>query len=289
MKKVTYKVRAFTLIELLVVIMIIGILAAMLLPALAAARSKAQRIACTANLKQVTTAFKVWSGNSHDTYPMGVPTAQGGAQEAIGKAATAATQAGNYSPTAPIACSGVFSMFFVMSNELNTPKILFCPSDGFDATHVSATTWKATATGGDFAYTNYLNVSYFVGIDARESSSGMKNNSKLFLAGDRTMCWCDPGNIPTNSSWIFGAPSGTIVVALDTDAVSAGRAVDTWAGWANNCGHSLAGNVAISDGSVQGFNRASLQTALANTGDKLHLINTPNAGCPAGNNRLQFQ
>jgi prepilin-type N-terminal cleavage/methylation domain-containing protein len=240
MKKLSKKT-AFTLIELLVVIAIIAILAAMLLPALAKAKAKAQRINCVNNLKQVGLSFRLWSGDNQDRYPMRVASTEGGPGGTLWSDAAV----GNEGPA-------TFAVFQVMSNELGTPKIVVCPSDDkTQATNfaTAAGTVLPAVAGGDFSNTR---ISYFVGRDADESQP------QMLLSGDR--------NWAANAT---AAPYSSVCQPFYSNQVNTA----TWS-WTDKI-HQKNGNLTLSDGSVQQLSVAKMKDAIRNAGDANNYLSFP--------------
>jgi type II secretory pathway pseudopilin PulG len=160
------KTRAFTVLELLVIVVVIFLLVGLLLPANSGSRkTKALRIQCQNNLKQVGLAFRLWSGDCGDKYPMGAL-----ANESIWSFHLNATNG--------------FRYFQVMSNELATPRILVCPAD----------TKRMAAASFTNGFDN-SHISYFVGLDADETMP------ETFLAGDRNLS--NEGQAMTNGVFDF--------------------------------------------------------------------------------------
>jgi prepilin-type N-terminal cleavage/methylation domain-containing protein/prepilin-type processing-associated H-X9-DG protein len=224
----------FTLIELLVVIAIIAILAAMLLPVLGKAKTKAHGIACLNNLKQLQLAWFMYSGDNSDLI---VPTGN---------------QIGNGSPTDPTILPGGEEAQWVLGDVRTSINFAFIQNGLLFPYARSVAIYKCPA---DRRTLNYPNPSGPVTIRSMSMNAWL-NPTKVAIASG----YISPGGPYRVFKKQSDIPRASeIWVALDENP---GTINDPWflnspasypAMWVDRpaCYHNRAGGISFADGHAQ--------------------------------------
>ena len=168
--------RAFTLIELLVVIAIIAILASLLLPALARAKTSAQRVHCISNLKQLELGAQMYK---HDNNDYLIPNAPAGAGTAISNVwCPSASLSWGGAPGALNANTNValYNATLLAPYEINQIGVYKCPFD------------ILTTSLGQIRLRSYSMQESMGGVYLVAAGANYNANYRLFVKGSDETC-----------------------------------------------------------------------------------------------------
>ena len=220
----------------------------MILPSLRRNTSRAQRIACVNNLKQVSTGLRLFANDADGKYPFECFTA--GSTNAD---VNAIPGGWSHNPT------NLWKLFQLAQRDLSSPRILVCP---FDSAKFPASDFLSgsNATSDSFSHPSKRNsaLSYFLALDAKEAQPAMLLVGDRNLARDSDKTDSEPGRNYLNGEQRLGS--------TDADVKHL-----RW----NSDIHDRGGNVAFMDGSAQQLTSQKLRDALGKTGDTNNLIWLP--------------
>jgi len=219
------------LIELLVVIAIIAILAALLLPALTAAKDRAKGIKCISNMKQLQLASLLYQSNNEDNEPVNVWLAGGNTQN--WEAGTFASPANNGVTANPVGCEtnpfflgvqGKTGFGYTLHGSIgiyaNAAGVYRCPADTYqDPTYHVLRVRSCSAN----AWVDSSGTPNGAGGVAGDGYKNFKKNSDFSgrLAATECYVFLDENPTSLNDGWFHAYANGNGV--QDSPAINHGR------------------------------------------------------------------